>query len=94
MLCTLTGVRDKPGGRENANRGKRRERRKTERKTRRKGREKKERRRKIKCIRPVRLRVCAKIKASIFLKGNFDMLQIIKKTVALWVFLVTDAATS
>ena len=37
-LCTLIGIREKPGGREKANRG-----RKRERKRRRKGREKKER---------------------------------------------------
>jgi hypothetical protein len=52
-LCTLIGIREKPGGREKANRG-----RKRERKRRRKGREKKKKKR---CIRPVRLRVCANI---------------------------------
>jgi hypothetical protein len=61
-LCTLTRVREKPGGREKANRGKKRERgrrgrgRKGEKEEKRKRDEEKRR-----CIRPVRLRVCAKI---------------------------------
>ena len=82
-LCKLIGVREKPGGREKANRGRKRERKRW-----RKGREKKKKRR---CIRPVRLRVCANIKlagVAIF-KGHFTIHQITKKQVVLWVFLAT-----
>jgi hypothetical protein len=62
-LCKLIGIREKPGGREKANRG-----RKRERKRRRKGREKKKKRR---CIRPVRLRVCTNIKLARRRRRNF-----------------------
>jgi hypothetical protein len=58
-LCTLIGVREKPGGREKANRGKK-EREGEE------GEEEKEKRKrqeeKQRCMRPVRLRVCVNTK--------------------------------
>jgi hypothetical protein len=56
-LCTLIGVREKPGGREEANRGKK-EREGEEGEEEKEKRKRKEERR---CIRPVRLRVCADI---------------------------------
>ena len=80
-LCTLTGVREKPGGREKANRRKKEkgevegeEEKKKKEEKRKKGEEKR------RYIRPVRLRVCVKItparrrrcppQASLFLKGT------------------------
>ena len=55
-LCTLIGVREKPGGREKANRGKKEREGEEGEKEKEKRKRKKEKRR---CIRPVWLRVCA-----------------------------------
>jgi hypothetical protein len=86
-LCTLSGIREKPGGREKANRGR-------ERKRRRKGREKKKKKMhqastaanlcQYKTSPPQAMPSAG---VAIF-KGHFTIHQI-KKTVALWVFLAT-----
>jgi len=59
-LCTLIGVREKPGGREKANRGKKEregEEVKEEKEKRKRKRKREEEEKKF-CIRPVRLHVC------------------------------------
>ena len=85
-LCTLIGIREKPGGREKANRG-----RKRERKRRRKGREKKKKKKVNQASTAARswqYKISPPQGVAI-LKGHFTIHQITKKTVALWVFLAT-----
>ena len=95
-LCTLIGIREKPGGREKANRG-----RKRERKRRRKGREKKKKKKMHQASTAASFCLCqyktsppqAMPAAGVAIfKGHFTIHQITKKTVALWVFLATGLA--
>ena len=96
-LCTLIGVREMPGGREEANRGKK-EREGEEGEEEKEKRKRKEEKKKMHQA-STAARLCqyktspphAKPAAGVaFLKGHFTIHQITKKTVALWVFLATD----
>ena len=95
-LCTLIGVREKPGGREKANRGKK-EREGEEGEEEKEKRKRKEEKKKMhQAITAARL---CQYKNSppqampaagfAILKGHFTIHLITKKTVALWVFLAT-----
>ena len=90
--CAMIGIREKPGGREKANRG-----RKRERKRRRKGREKKKKKKMHQASTAARLcqyktsspQAMPAAGVAIF-KGHFTIHQITKNPVALWVFLATE----
>ena len=98
-LCTLIGVREKPGEREKANRGKKEREGEEGEEEKEKRKKKEEKKKKHQASTAARLcqyknsppQAIPAAGVAIF-KGHFTIHQITKKTVALWVFLATGLA--